>query len=65
MENLQAGMAQGWVHKLGQEGKKEQGGLWIQQIDQDALSENAQKPAFAAGRLEKLRIVATESAMPR
>jgi hypothetical protein len=51
-------MAQGWVHKLGQEGKKEQGGLWIQQIDQDALSE----PAFAAGRLEKLRMVATASA---
>lgn len=31
-------------------------------LTRDALSENAQKPAFAAGRLEKLRMVAKESA---
>jgi len=60
LENLQAGMAEGWVHKLGQEGKKEQGGLRIEEVDQDALSENTQKPALAVGSLEKLRIVATE-----
>jgi len=53
-------MAERRVHELRQKSKKEQGGLGIEEVDQDALSENVEEPSVAIGGLHQLRIVAAE-----
>jgi hypothetical protein len=45
-------MSTGRVYKLREKSQEEQGCFGIEQIDENALSKNVQKPSVAAGGLE-------------